>query len=217
MEEEQLSLEPQMPEVSDQLFRPFNDDYRHNAIIRTGIRQFFLFSDAYMTAALKLFEQLDGSAYYANTLVYPIVFTCRHFLELRLKELISGLNYAKSQEYSFDKHHRLYDLWSTYRKLHASMGVDTSPEDKTFDAVDKLIKEFATTDPVSFSFRYPVDKEENPTLKIETLDLDNFRTVMDKLFNFFSNQSDHVFYFIDMADEYYTYMADMYYQEMRGY
>ena len=69
------------PVTSDILFKGFSEDYSHNAVLRSGISKFFLFSDSYKTAAVTLFEKLDGSAFYENTLIYPIVFLSRHFIE----------------------------------------------------------------------------------------------------------------------------------------
>lgn len=81
-----MKIEPEnpnpynFPENGDILFNEMNANYHHNAIIRSGISSFFLYSDSYKEAALKLFSQLDGSAYNANTLVYPLVLLVGIFL-----------------------------------------------------------------------------------------------------------------------------------------
>jgi hypothetical protein len=206
-----------LPDANDKLFNEFNDDFRHNAMISTGISKFFLFSDSYRTAALSLFEKLDGSAYLANTLVYPLVFLNRHFLELRLKELVSGLNYAVKQEYKFSTGHKLRELWNEYKSLLPQAGESFSPEKQTLLSVEKLILEFDSIDPGSFSFRYPVNTLSNPSLKMTNLDLENFRLTMIKLYNFFETQSDVVFHLIDIADEFYSEMRRQYDRDMFSY
>lgn len=216
---ESVRKEFKLPEANDTLFREFNEDYHHNAIIRSGVSKFFLFSDSYKTAAIKLFEQLDGNAFSANTLVYPIVFLCRHFIELRLKELISGINYSLSEKYSFPDGHNLDTLWNTYKSLVPKAGESFVPEKKVLTNAERLIKEFNLVDPNSMCFRYPVDKsaDRNPSLTMTNLDLENFRLTMEKLFNFFDTQSDLIFHLIDVAEEYFSEMRNLYHQEMVSY
>lgn len=208
-----------LPDGSDSLFKEFNLDYTHNAIVRTGIDKFFLFSDGYKSASVKLFEQLDGSAYAASTLVYPLIFLNRHFLELRLKELISGLNFVISHEYSFSNGHNLKWLWDTYKSL-LNQVEDTSHLNKTLLAnAERLIVEFNSIDSTSFSFRYPVDTSiaRNPSLTIKNIDLLNFQNTMIKLYNFFDSHSDMVFHLIDMTEDFISHMQTEYQQEMRSY
>lgn len=209
----------EFPNSTDELFNELNGNGGHNAIIRTGISKFFLFSDSYKTAAIKLFEQLDGSAYYANTLVYPLTFLCRHFIELRLKELISGINYSTKQEYSFPDGHNLEVLWNTYNSVIANAGESFVPEKSVLRNMQRLIKEFNVMDPNSMCFRYPVDKgkERSPSLSVTNIDLDTFRQTMGKIFNFFDTQSDAVFHLIDLAEEFYAEMRNQYHQEMTSY
>ena len=181
---------------------------------------FFLFSEGYKTAAIKLFEQLDGSAFHANFLVYPLIFLNRQFLELRLKELISGLNFAISHKYEFPNGHGLQSLWNTYKDL--ILQIDSghhSPDNATLQNVEKLIFEFNLIDPQSFSFRYPVDTSpaRNPSLKITNIDLLNFMTTMNKLYNFFGWQSDMVFHLIDITDDFISIMRSEYESEMLSY
>lgn len=215
-----MEIEPEnpnpynFPEDGDILFNEMNVDYHHNAIIRSGISSFFLYSDSYKEAALKLFSQLDGSAYNANTLVYPLVFISRHFLELRLKELISGLNYAVTEEFNFPKGHKLMNLWSEYKRLVIEAGEGYGPEKIHIENTEKLILEFDSVDPGSMSFRYPVDAEKNPSLGMTNLDLENFRLTMEKLFRFFDMQSDAVFHLVDLAQDFFSDMRAQYHQEM---
>lgn len=195
MEKELKNLNPyNFPDNSDILFNEMNADYRHNAIIRSGITKFFLYSDSYKESAIKLFEQLNGEAYNANTLVYPLVFLCRHFIELRLKELISGLNYAVSEKYDFPKGHKLINLWNEYKRLVVESGEGYGPDEIHIKNTEKLIVEFDSIDPGSMCFRYPVNNNKNPSLIMTNLDLENFRLTMAKLFNFFDMQSDAVFH-----------------------
>jgi hypothetical protein len=208
-----------MPDDQDHLFREFNEDYQHNATLRTGIDKFFLFSEGYKTAAEKLFEQLDGSAFYANMLVYPLIFLNRQFLELRLKELVSGLNFTISHEYKFPNGHGLKNLLDIYKDLIKQVGKEHAPNADALRNTEKLISEFNDVDPKSFSFRYPVDTTDarNPSLRMTNIDLRNFMTTMNKLYNFFDIQSDIVFHLIDLTEEFISVMRSEYASERHSY
>ena len=208
-----------LPESGDSLFKEFNPDYTQNAIISAGIDKFFLFSDGYKTASVKLFEQLDGSAYAANTMVYPLIFLNRHFLELRLKELISGLNFVISHEYSFPNGHNLQWLWDYYKKLLSQVEEGSGIDPSLLANVERLILEFNSIDASSFSFRYPVDTSpsRNPSLTIKNVDLLNFQNTMIKMYNYFDTHSDMVFHLIDLTEDFISHMQSEYYQEMRPY
>lgn len=62
---------PPLPGPNDKLFKEANVDISHNAVLNSGHDKFFLYSDSYKTAAEKLYEQFDGTPFYANTLCYP--------------------------------------------------------------------------------------------------------------------------------------------------
>jgi hypothetical protein len=208
-----------LPEKDDKLFKEFNEDYTHNAIIRTGMQNFFLFSEGYKTASIKLFEQMDGSAYSANTIVYPLIFLNRQFLELRLKELISGLNFVIYQEHNFPNGHGLESLWKTYIELIHEVGESYVPEGDTLEYAECLIKEFDSVDPKSFSFRYPVDTspDRNPSLSIKNIDLKNFFITMNKLYNLLDTQSDVVFHLKELTEDLILEMHSNFQLEMMNY
>ena len=207
-----------LPDESDKLFKDYNKDYRHNAIVSTGIDKFFLFSEGYKSAALRVFDQLDGEAWSANTCVYPLVFLNRQFLELRLKELICGLNFVIDKEKTFPNGHNLESLWNKFKDLLYSLGEDHINK-STLENAEKLILEFNAIDSNSFSFRYPVDKshERKPSLTLTNIDLQNFMKTMKKLYNYFDALNDLVSYQVDQAEEYISIMRSEYESEMNSY
>lgn len=215
-----MNNELETPDEHDILFKESNENYFNNAIIRTGQDNFYLFSEGYKMAAIKLFEQLDGGAYDASLLVYPLVFLNRQFIELRLKEMICGLNYVNSQKYDFSGTHNLKSLWDCYIKLVTTPGLGYIPDSFLLKNVEKLIIEFNTIDPKSSALRYPVDnsKDRNPSLSIANLDIENFVLTMKRLYNFFDIQSDDIFHLIDLTDELISDMRAQFIEDMReGY
>ncbi len=201
-------------ENGDKLFTNSNPDFRKNIPIKSGKDAFFLFSDSYKTAAEGVFDRLNVDRYYASTLCYPYIFLNRQFLELRLKELIVGLQFAAGEEYDFPNSHGLTVLWSEFEK--ASKLVTDYSIENGFEDVIRLLKEFDSVDPKSYSFRYPVDtsKERKPSLSIGSIDLDHFNSTMKKLYHFFDTESYHVSYFVEMREEYMSEMESMLYQDL---
>lgn len=206
MEEfEDFDFSIELPDEKDRLFKEFNSDYRHNATLKSGKRWFLMYSEGYRLALEKLFNQLDGSGYNANHLVYPIVFISRQYIELSLKELINGLNYIRIEKYTFPLNHDLKGLWEKYCNLSESIKASQKPEKPILKNIERLILEFDERDKFSMNFRYPTDKskERAPSLKMTNIDLENFRITMNKISNFFNWQSNAIYHMIDENEELY--------------
>jgi hypothetical protein len=196
---------PKYPNNNDVLFaEKLNSDTNQNASIKSGIEAFILYSEGYKNASQKIWENYNGSAWEANTLVYPIIFLNRQFVELRLKEIISGLNFTVKHEYEFPKGHDLVILWNNYLEILKTFSPSYFPNPQDIKTVGKLIREFNGIDPLSFSFRYPVDRkrEINPSLKITGIDIKTFIETMEKLYFFFEVQSDMVYGLITQTEDY---------------
>jgi hypothetical protein len=126
------------------------------------------YADSYQTGALTLLNSALVNKDLRDYNIYPAVFLIRHYLELRLKEFIQGLNYHDKQSRDFPKHHDLQNLWSEFKASYSSIfGIN----DKKFSITDALIKELSAIDPISMSFRYPVDKEGTKTQKLSHVSL----------------------------------------------
>uniref|UniRef100_A0A832G055 HEPN domain-containing protein n=1 Tax=Ignavibacterium album TaxID=591197 RepID=A0A832G055_9BACT len=214
-----MENEVKLPESQDKLFLESNPELHQTVIVTTGMDKFFLFSEGYKTAATILAKQTEDCYFYANLTIYPLFFLNRQFLELRLKELIIGLNFILTQERSFPNGHDLKQLWDKYRNLVSELNDSNVPKPKLLNNVEKLIDEFNNIDPKSMSFRYPVDSSQDrkPSLGMTNIDLKNFMTTMDKLYNFFDNQSEMVFNLGELTREYISSMQSAYESEMRSY
>lgn len=197
----------ELPTKADQFFIESNEMDK-NAAIRTGQRNLFVYSEGYKLAAKKLFEQIDGSAWNANLLVYPIVFNCRQHIELALKEIICGLSYYVKHEFEFPNGHDLIKLWQQFLLIDNNTGRTEEIEVDLKAAVEKLLKEFNDIDPGSYSFRYPVDSTSarNASHSLKIIDLRNFSEVFEKICNFLESEGERVYYLIDQTDEYISIM-----------
>jgi hypothetical protein len=132
-----------------------------------------LIGDAYHTAAHRLLDAFLAHASYSDLDAYPIVFLCRHALELLMKAVLTLGNDLASL---------LGDPSLKTKDLYADHSLDKQvPQLKrVFDAVgwedafeqaglakgefEQVVKEFEKFDPRSFTFRYPINKDGSASL-----------------------------------------------------
>lgn len=107
-----------------------------------------------------------------NTLVYPIIFLYRHYIELMLKEIIlNGWAYLGIAGKFPDKHN-IDILWGICKDILQKMDKAVDPEFTkskgyketlgVYHALEADLKVFSEWDPNSQAFRYPIDKKGNP-------------------------------------------------------
>lgn len=195
------NIKKELPEASDKLFIE-ESDAKTGAWISNPTNKFFLYSEGYREAGNKLYDYCTENPFFSNTLIYPLIYNYRQFLELRLKELIIMGNQYIDTDDDFPDEHSLTKLWNIYRSKLLPK-IDNTIEKNTLDNVENLINEFNTVDPKSMSFRYPVTKaphREN-SIKMPTIDIVNFRKSINKLMYFFDWQWDMISHFKDLKQE----------------
>lgn len=171
-----------LPSHKDFLFIP---DKKDGDWLPTGADNFFKLSEGYRMTAQNIYEKIkELELFYKPFMANAMIFCFRQFIELRLKELhYFGAKFSGIKE-DFQKTHDLIALFDDFEKEIIPC-LNPNYDKKLFQAVRKLIIEFNSLDPQSMSFRYPVDKELNPSHALSNFDIDNFKDVMDKLSNFF--------------------------------
>ena len=195
------------PQSEDKLFIEETDSMR-GAWISNPASRFFRYSEGYKEAGKILYDACIENSFYCNILIYPLIFNYRQYLELRLKELlIMGNKYVETGE-DFPDEHGLTKLWLIYRTKLLPQ-IESSIEDQILDNVERLINEFNTKDPKSMSFRYPVTRGPNrvESVNMQTINIENFKTSMDKLIYFFEWQWDMISHYEDFKQDM---LADMY-------
>ena len=155
---------------------------------------FISYSLAYREAADRLVQTLHE--YSSDTLTLPIVFLYRHYVELTLKDLVSMGNekYGKPSTPYLRKilnGHRIDLLWQELKPLLQQ--IHPTEKSEEIEAVEACLLEFSKVDESSMSFRYPVDKKKNPTLKsnlhlraLEYIDVHHLAEKMESMSAFFS-------------------------------
>jgi hypothetical protein len=172
------------PETGDKLFVEPGRVPDEGILTPHGWTRLVLMADGYREAADKLVTAVAADTVLQSTVVYPIIFLYRHFLELELKYVLAtyGSHFDKEADW---KSHCLRELWQKVRRVIEEVG--GGADDGANDAVEACILEMAEADPMSSSFRYPFEKDGKPmVLAFEAVDLENLRQTMTKISNFFS-------------------------------
>lgn len=169
------------------------------ACLHKPFQEFGSYADSYQSGALVLIDSTLKNGKLRDYNVYPAIFLIRHYLELRLKELIQGLNYCKDQNKEFPTHHDLRSLWADFKKAYEAIGENNN--DETFQVIDNLIKEMTSVDPISMSFRYPVNKKGLRIQKLNHINLSNLRETFIRVYFVFDGVSMQIAHYVEMTED----------------
>lgn len=180
------------PQKGDQLFNP-GEDWWLSAYIQPWNKDFSAYAEGYKKAADIVTDHVtttsEGDRSVRDYVVFPVAFLYRHYIELRLKEilLVGGRLYDLKER--LPKHHRIDELWK-----HARSIVKETSASEDLDVMDACISEFAKMDQNSQSFRYPVDRDGNQSIKPDQLviSLPHLRDVMERLGSFLDTAADYL-------------------------
>ena len=167
------------PRNGDQLFK-VDDDWWHNACLNYLHDGWTLYADAYKRAGDLLVEHNKENYKDKDLLIYPVVFLYRQYIELRLKELIQEGNQLLDIPEKFPKHHRIDELWKHCRRILEKVWPGGPADD--LEAVEECILQFSEKDHTSMAFRYPTDKNGNPSLPgLRNINLRNLAEVIARI------------------------------------
>src|SRR5271166_13612 len=109
-----------------------------------------------MTAGSILVEHRRDNNLDRFDLVYPILFNYGHGLEAAIKWVLDQYGrYAEIETYKKD--HNLDRLWKVCRQVIVEVGGQVE-DDEALKVVEKIVHEFHSLDPESYSFRYSTTK-----------------------------------------------------------
>jgi hypothetical protein len=159
-------------------------DWQHNACVDCHAPTLGNYAAKFKDAADVLVREAAAGNATLDSVIIPIMFLYRQYLELTLKEIIlfgrevvgTGKGYPTNE-------HDLKALWDeTLSLLTAHYGSRVPPE---MANVTPCIEDLHSYDPKSFSFRYPTDKQGKPYLKeVRHINIRNLYEVMDRLASF---------------------------------
>ena len=180
--------------------RKYNS-FRGEAVSFISEDSWSIYADGFKRAA-KLLIFTVQSTYEINTVVFPILFLCRHHIELMLKEIIGYGLYLSEEFRPPPGGHDLQKLWKEAKAYIRKEISDVSTDE--LENIEHLILEIHALDPTSEGSRYPVIKKrthggrnasfswDSPHINLDELD-DKMNTIGDflhKVANFLSVAQD---------------------------
>lgn len=182
---------------------------------------FWSYLQTYNNAFNILIEDIEKNKLHVDRIAYPTLYIARHCLELGFKANIRYFQkYSEKSDFINSDSHNLKDLLSgfylhvtvTIQNLKIKYQTEVDSEDiKEFNEYYNAIKKFTfqldIIDRGSFSFRYPLDKNNNQVFshkdKINMLDvkeaLEKAMTLLKYTSSVFSKYTDYV----DMIEKMY--------------
>lgn len=163
--------------VDDQLFVEA-EDWWMNACLDWYPDPTELYVVGYKEAGDSLVDSVADRNGTADSLIFPIVFLYRHYIEIRLKSLLHDGHRLLDKEHKQKSEHQLSKLWPKVRDILVELWPDGNKDD--LSAFDSLINQFEQVDPRSTTFRYPKDFDGNNSLKIDSprVNLRNLKEVV---------------------------------------
>lgn len=182
---------PSMPGPDDSLFAE-QADVRNNALVNWSPSDWSLYASGYKEAGDALVNKIENQSSGHDTLVYPILFLYRQYLELHIKLSIRTVKLFLGEGHKIPQGHKIEVLWEVLDGLYQRAFPEQSTE--PLDQTGRLIREFAKVDPYSTAFRYPVDLEGNPSLLgLQAINLRNVRDVIAKMDMLLSGAHDYAY------------------------
>lgn len=206
-----MAFTPLVRELTDddRLFVPQDpEDPVATACLNFGFAEYG-YATGYRRAAERLVDHVAETHEEQDTLVYPIVFCYRQYLELRTKSLLiecSRLLHHPTPAPTLLTRHDLVPIWEALEPLLVEVFADGEGQ---YPHIRRCIAEFAELDRLSFTFRYATDKAGRPNLPptLYHLSLSNLRTVMGKLADALEALDVGVSAYLDQQAEYESYYA----------
>src|SRR4051812_45424815 len=107
------------PKAGDVLFQSGNDWWNNACLSRFHGKEMYVIG--YKESADMLVRSVAETGRNADTFVYPITFLYRHYLELRLKDLVQMGQELLDQAPDVKLNHRLDILWGSCREILESV------------------------------------------------------------------------------------------------
>jgi hypothetical protein len=175
-----ISFEPPpLPSEEDKLFDT-GEDWWHNACLNYMHDGWPAYVIGYKNAADILVDYIKEKRRSQDTLVFPILFLYRQYLELFIKNLIQKGRHLQDICEPTPQGHNIHDLWRTFEKIMEGIAPGDSVEE--IKQINRLISEFCAVDPKATAFRYPEDKKGNPSLPgMKHINIRNVNDVIEKI------------------------------------
>ncbi len=178
-----MKFNSDFPKKEDVLFK-IDNDWHNNACINTSHESDCAYIQGYKDIADLACENLINGNGTLDTIVIPVCFNYRHYIELTLKGIISMIYYIEQSRNNVPAHHRIDELWNICFAGVVRIRDDVPKEE--MKTLGKLIKEFSELDPKGEEFRYSLTKDKNKNIKrslnsINHINIRNLYEVMGRI------------------------------------
>jgi hypothetical protein len=150
--------------------------YRGSTLNWGAVDSWCIYADGFKRAAELLIANVR-STYEINTVVFPILFLARHYIELTLKEVIAYGRYLNELVGTPPGGHDLENLWKEARFYISKEVSDVSRDE--LRTIEGLILEIHSIDPTSEGSRYPVIKKRTLTGRDASFSADSPHTYIN--------------------------------------
>lgn len=148
------------PEESD-VFRE-GPDWWNNAIADYRPGDWWPYVNGYLRAADHLVDKIDAGASGVDSLVYPIMFLYRHYLELAMKENIRAAEWILDRPSELIQGHNLMRWADRLKAALNAISKEFEEDAPKFPDLDRVVKAFHQLDPGSTVARYPLTNDMKP-------------------------------------------------------
>lgn len=175
------------PNSKDKLFTDVREYWQYNACVDklNGIQPY---AAGYLDAAKLLSRIIIYSQRGMDTMLYPLAYLYRHYIEITLKDLIRRGVYITDS--SIDKKlestlvdHNLMKLWNAFLPLFDEILGDNDSQNEIKKGIESYINQIHAIDPTSMTFRYNTGKAsvDHHLNGVERINILHFSDNMEKL------------------------------------
>lgn len=185
---ENFSIED-FPEKNDIIFRTDREYGELTACLGFANDEISIYAAGYLHAARLLTQSVCLTKRKMDTLIYPIVFLYRHYVELTLKNLIirgECFTYVQLNSKVKEKalrNHDLNELWQCLKPIFYELWSEIENIQKIMEGVESYIGQITKIDKNSFSFRYSQtkDRKKRNLDGIQHINIPVFSEYMERL------------------------------------
>ncbi len=180
------------------IFTGRSEDWWNNACLnytRKG-NSWLAYQYGYKTAPDILVDHIDQHGTNQDTLVFPIAFLYRHYIEISLKHTIAIICSVIGKEIPIHGH-SLKRAWAIIKSTIKLATSEKLPEE--FEtAISRAVNNFEDIDNKSDAFRYPVDRKNQQSLP----DIIHINTMkLKEIVSHYQNAIDCIQIYLDMINE----------------
>lgn len=180
------------PHKTMKYFKP-DKDWQYNSRLPKLNNKWLFYGEGYRQASELLEMQiLEIDRSNQDFLIYPYCYLIRHYIEIRLKEIIDEGN--KVNNAPIDPSKGGHDLSILWKKSQVSLeGVWLDQFKEAPKEVSDFINEFHSIDIKSDNFRYPIDKAGQETLSgINEINFKNLADIFQKVKDYLDGVTDGI-------------------------